>query len=45
MKDPGTWKKFMLENPPPEPEAVEEIDDEYYGKEYAYRKLGLLPER
>jgi hypothetical protein len=34
------WKKWMLENPPPEPSfAGEEWD--YYDEEYAHRKLGL----
>jgi len=37
------WRRFMLENPPPEPESMASIEEwDYYDEEYARRKLGVL---
>jgi hypothetical protein len=37
------WRRFMLENPPPEPESIASIEEwDYYDEEYARRKLGVL---
>jgi hypothetical protein len=37
------WRRFMLENPPPEPESIASIEGwDYYDEEYARRKLGVL---
>jgi len=37
------WRRFMLENPPPEPESIASTEEwDYYDEEYAKRKLGVL---
>lgn len=37
------WRRFMLENPPPEPESIASVEEwDYYDEEYARRKLGVL---
>jgi hypothetical protein len=37
------WRRFMLENPPPEPEYTASIEEwDYHDEEYAKRKLGVL---
>jgi hypothetical protein len=37
------WRRFVLENPPPEPESIASVEEwDYYDKEYARRKLGVL---
>jgi hypothetical protein len=37
------WRRFVLENPPPEPESIASVEEwDYYDEEYARRKLGVL---